>query len=187
MIAYPFGLEFLAGMFGCMRAGVVPCSIYPPNPGKLSSDIPKFEKFAQDAGAKFALTTAKLMWLMRGAKIFYSMSVVWLSTDNLVPVTDFQSVGADPEGIGLIQYTSGSTGMPKGVMISHRSLLMNAKTIAHMVGANMETTAAMCDLCNCPVVGTSAHVLVQPVGSLASNQSALLMPSNALTFTPMHR
>eukprot|EP00964_Phaeocystis_antarctica_P165292 scaffold145064_cov127-Phaeocystis_antarctica.AAC.1 len=51
MIAYPFGLEFLAGMFGCMRAGIVPCSIYPPNPSKFASEIPKFEKFARDAGA----------------------------------------------------------------------------------------------------------------------------------------
>ena len=144
MIAYPFGLEFLAGMLGCMRAGIIPCSVSPPNPSKLSSDIPKFEKFARDAGAKFALSTANLMWLMRGAKIFYSMSVRWLATDNLLPVADFEGVEIDPEDIGFIQYTSGSTGAPKGVMISHRSLLMNAKTIAHMTGANMDTTAAMC-------------------------------------------
>lgn len=143
MISYPFGLEFLAGMFGCMRAGIVPCSIYPPNPSKLSSDIPKFERFALDAGAKFALSTMSFMWLMRGAKIFYSMSVRWLATDNLLPVADFEGVEINPEDIGFIQYTSGSTGVPKGVMISHRSLLMNAKTIAHMVGANMNSVAAM--------------------------------------------
>ena len=157
MIAYPFGLEFLAGMFGCMRAGIVPCSIYPPNPSKLSSDIPKFEKFARDAGAKFALSTANFMWLMRGAKIFYSMSVRWLATDNLLPVADFEGAEIDPEDIGFIQYTSGSTGSPKGVMISHRSLLMNAKTIAHMTGANMDTIAAMCGQpLNFTVVGASA-------------------------------
>ena len=157
MIAYPFGLEFLAGMLGCMRAGIIPCSVSPPNPSKLSSDIPKFEKFARDAGAKFALSTANLMWLMRGAKIFYSMSVRWLATDNLLPVADFEGVEIDPEDIGFIQYTSGSTGTPKGVMISHRSLLMNAKTIAHMTGAHMETTAAMCGQpLNCTVVGASA-------------------------------
>ena len=57
MVAFPFGLEFLAGMFGAMKIGVVPCSIYPPNPNQLKTDIPKFRGFAEDAGAKFALTT----------------------------------------------------------------------------------------------------------------------------------
>ena len=51
MVAYPFGLEFLAGMLGSMRAGIIPCSVYPPNPNKLSSDVPKFDQFARDAGA----------------------------------------------------------------------------------------------------------------------------------------
>ena len=85
------------------------------------------------------------------------MSVRWLATDNLLPVADFEGAEIDPEDIGFIQYTSGSTGSPKGVMISHRSLLMNAKTIAHMTGANMDTIAAMCGQpLNFTVVGASA-------------------------------
>ena len=94
--------------------------------------------------------------------------VRWLATDNLFPVADFEAVEIDPEDIGFIQYTSGSTGVPKGVMISHRSLLMNAKTIAHMTGADMDTTAAMCGQ---PwiytVVGASALLFVLATSRLA--------------------
>ena len=65
MIAYPFGLSFMPGLIGCFRAGLVACSVYPPNPRQLASDMPKFEQFATDAGAKFACTSTKFMWLMR--------------------------------------------------------------------------------------------------------------------------
>lgn len=143
MIAYDFGLEFLAGMFGCMRSGLVPCSIYPPNPNKLSSDVPKFNSFARDAGAKYALAQVHLMLLMKGVALLYSMTVQWLSTDDLSPCVDFEDVEIALESPAFIQYTSGSTGTPKGVIISHRSLLANALEITRIGGASVHTTGAM--------------------------------------------
>lgn len=64
MIAYPFGLEFLAGLVGCMMAGMVGCSVYPPNPQRLQHDLPAFNQKVQDAGATFALTTASFKRFM---------------------------------------------------------------------------------------------------------------------------
>jgi acyl-CoA synthetase (AMP-forming)/AMP-acid ligase II len=64
MIAYPFGLEFLAGLVGCMMAGVVGCSVYPPNPQRLQADLPAFHQKVEDAEAIFALTTSSLRRFM---------------------------------------------------------------------------------------------------------------------------
>lgn len=64
MIVYPFGLDFLSGLMGCMMAGVTACSVYPPNPKKLKTDLPAFNLKVQDAGAKYALTTSAFRRVM---------------------------------------------------------------------------------------------------------------------------
>ena len=98
MIAYPFGLAFVPALVGCFRSGIVACSVYPPNPRQLASDIPKFEGFAHDAGAKLALTTNAFMWLMRASSLVNRMSVKWVATDLLraappVVAADHRRVG----------------------------------------------------------------------------------------------
>ncbi|CAB9496118.1 D-alanine--D-alanyl carrier protein ligase [Seminavis robusta] len=134
MIAYPFGLEFLAGMFGAMKIGVIPCSIYPPNPNQLKTEMPKFRRFAEDAGAKYALSTSSFATAMTAASVLYKTGVKWIGTDKL-PIKkrnpnkpkDYETFVGEPGAICFVQYTSGSTGHPKGVMISHNNLVETCK------------------------------------------------------------
>ncbi|CAB9497123.1 D-alanine--D-alanyl carrier protein ligase [Seminavis robusta] len=150
MIAYPFGLEFLAGMFGAMKAGVIPCSIYPPNPNQLKTDMPKFRGFVEDAGAKYALTTAAFAAGMTAASVLYKTGVKWIGTDKL-PIKkhnpnkpkDYETFEGEPNNVCFIQYTSGSTGRPKGVMISHRSLAENCMALVKMTDVSSSSMAAL--------------------------------------------
>lgn len=135
MVCYPPGLEYLAGLFGCMLAGVVPCSVYPPNPNKFKTDMKQFLDKAADAGAKFSLTTLTYRRAIAAKMLFVSKSalgtdyeVKWITTDNLhgsanAKKTKHQHFCPTMEDVAFIQYTSGSTGHPKGVVIPHRTLV----------------------------------------------------------------
>lgn len=76
MIVYPFGLDFLSGLMGCMMVGVTACSVYPPNPKKLKTDLPAFNLKVKDAGAKYALTTLVFRRVMGLSKLMGHKSKV---------------------------------------------------------------------------------------------------------------
>ncbi|CAB9508019.1 D-alanine--D-alanyl carrier protein ligase [Seminavis robusta] len=152
MVAYPFGLEFLAGMFGAMKIGVIPCSIYPPNPNQLKTEMPKFRGFAEDAGAKYALTSTAFATAMTAVSVLYKTGVKWIGTDNLQvkkrnanKQKAYETYVGAPEDICFIQYTSGSTGRPKGVMIGHHNLVENIRGISCMSDTDVlsSTVAAL--------------------------------------------
>ncbi|CAB9523170.1 unknown protein [Seminavis robusta] len=150
MVAYPFGLEFLAGMFGAMKTGVIPCSIYPPNPNQLKTDMPKFRGFVEDAGAKYALSSAAFATAMTAASVLFKTGVTWIGTDKLTikkhkpnKPKDFETYKGEPEDVCFIQYTSGSTGRPKGVMISHRNLAENCMALVKMTDVTPSSVAAL--------------------------------------------
>ncbi|CAB9507546.1 D-alanine--D-alanyl carrier protein ligase [Seminavis robusta] len=152
MIAYPFGLEFFAALLGAIRAQLVPCSIYPPNPKQLKTELAKFKRFAEDAGAKYALTTGKFAIIMRAASFVAKSGVKWLATDNL----DTPSMKerkkleghnnkhpVDTEHVAFVQYTSGSTGFPKGVALSHRAVLENCRRVTETCKADLSKVAVI--------------------------------------------
>ncbi|CAB9531058.1 D-alanine--D-alanyl carrier protein ligase [Seminavis robusta] len=150
MVAYPFGLEFLAGMFGAMKLGIIPCSIYPPNPNQLNTEMPKFRRFAEDAGDKYALSTCAFATAMTAASLLYKTGVKWIGTDKLSikkhntnKPKHFEQFVGEPEAICFIQYTSGSTGQLKGVMVGHHHLLETCRAGISLTDLNTASVAAL--------------------------------------------
>jgi acyl-CoA synthetase (AMP-forming)/AMP-acid ligase II len=136
MISYPFGLEVVAGIYGCMLLSVVPCSVYPPNPSKSAAafSFRQFNNQVKDAGATFALTTTKFRLVLHAVALTtrHRTNVTWLATDMLKSSIDEAFLSEylpSPRDSALIQYSSGSTGEPKGIVLSHRAIVHNLERI----------------------------------------------------------
>ncbi|MEH1820713.1 MAG: amino acid adenylation domain-containing protein [Nostoc sp.] len=129
LLLYPAGLDFLVTFFGCLYAGVVAVTAYPP---RNERNTPRIKAISRDAQAAIALTTTEILPTVQSLMSQKTdlESLQWLTTDNLAEGIEdaWQQPSIDRDTLAFLQYTSGSTGTPKGVMISHGNLLHNADT-----------------------------------------------------------
>ena len=131
LLLYPPGLEFIAGFFGCLYAGMVGIPTSPPLTAKA---IARIDGLVRDADASVALTTAAMRsrLLGRGDRASPLDALPCIATDAIEApaVATWRPPAAERTTVAFLQYTSGSTGDPKGVMVSHGNLLSNAALIA---------------------------------------------------------
>lgn len=135
LLLYPPGLEFIKAFFGCLYAGVIAVPAYPPHPARLNRTLPKLQAIALDAEPAVVLTNSKL--LAGTSNLFQESPLLrrkhWLATDSIptevLPESPAISIRGD--ALAFLQYTSGSTAMPKGVMVTHGNLLHNSAYLAH--------------------------------------------------------
>lgn len=129
LLLYPPGLDFIAGFFGCLYAGVVAVPAYPPDPARLNRTLPRLQAIVTDAEPTVVLTTSSYSRLAEGSLAGAALlnNLGWLATDALpISADDSQQVQSFESDLAFIQYTSGSTGTPRGVMLTHENLLRNA-------------------------------------------------------------
>jgi amino acid adenylation domain-containing protein/thioester reductase-like protein len=131
LLLFPPGLEFIAAYFGCLYAGMIAVPSYPPRPNRYST---RLTGIIQDSQPKLALTTPDILKnrTTRFAQTPVLSNLDWLDVTALDPALaeTWQPTPIDSSDIAFLQYTSGSTGSPKGVMVSHANLMHNIRTIA---------------------------------------------------------
>ncbi|MCI0397262.1 MAG: fatty acyl-AMP ligase [Chloroflexi bacterium] len=133
LLLYPPGLAYIAAFFGCLYAGIVAVPTYPPDPLRLKQTLPRFQAIVQDARPAVVLTTESILAMARGLFATYPGlgALHWMATDALADdwADQWRPPQVDGEVLAFLQYTSGSTAAPKGVMVSHANLLHNLSYI----------------------------------------------------------
>lgn len=137
LLIYPSGIDFVAAFFGCLYAGVIAVPAYPP---KRNQKLERLQTLVEDCQAAIALTDSHSYQIAQPQfeAVDELQHLPWLRTDVDVPDINIDNptealkaaiAAITGETIAFLQYTSGSTGNPKGVMVSHGNLVSNSESI----------------------------------------------------------
>src|SRR4051812_15502222 len=138
LLLYPAGLDFLAGFFGCLYAGLIATPAPPPEASRLKRTGPRLRANAEDAQASLVLTTGKIRGQIDGAEppVFDPGKTRWIETEAIREESAVlrEAPAVPPARLAYLQYTSGSTSIPKGVMIRHDNLTHHLGNLQKMCG-----------------------------------------------------
>ncbi|GLZ14919.1 AMP-binding protein [Actinomadura sp. NBRC 104425] len=127
LLLHPNGLEFAAAMLGCLYAGMI--AVPAPLPGRHRHHRRRLAAIANDCGAAAVLTTSADLPEVRDWMADVGGPAIPVAAGDrpgFADPRDWTPVPLDRSTTAMLQYTSGSTGDPKGVVLQHDQLLFNA-------------------------------------------------------------
>lgn len=138
LLLYPQGLDYVKGFLGCLFGNVIAVPAYPPEKNK---NLKRLLSIINDAKATVILTTSELLdeiKEMLSGQDEKIGNLKWIATDtlDLIYSEKWKYPEINDKTIAFLQYTSGSTSSPKGVMVTHHNLLHNQEYLVHTFGSD---------------------------------------------------
>jgi acyl-CoA synthetase (AMP-forming)/AMP-acid ligase II len=177
ILVFPPGLEFLVAFFGCLMAGIIAVPMMMP---RRNSARDASVTILANCTPALALTTSA--FALRGdlKARFAQENIRWIEVDL---VSDGAAAGLPepvPDDIAFLQYTSGSTSEPKGVMVSHANLLANLEMIRLALGNTSQSTYV-----NWVPLYHDMGLILNALGAFYVGATCVLMAPNAFMQRPL--
>jgi acyl-CoA synthetase (AMP-forming)/AMP-acid ligase II len=140
LLVFPPGLDFLVGFFGCLIAGVIAVPMMPP---RRAGSRDGSAAIIGDSQPHFVLSTPALVAARPDVVARYrDLGLEWIVVDPADSASPPPSLVAPRrDDIAFLQYTSGSTSAPKGVVVSHGNLLANLEMMRVGMGLTRSSTS----------------------------------------------
>lgn len=150
LLLYNPGIDFIPAFFGCLLTGVIAIPAYPPRPERPGHGQAILSRLCQSASPRVVLTGGEAaVSIQQGCRIVPELEgAPWINTSELADTSrvTHQIDVERGERLAYLQYTSGSTGDPKGVMVSHGNLMHNEAMLALATGHIPAAEAGGCGM-----------------------------------------
>ena len=145
LLLYPPGLDVVCAFWACMCAGLVPVPAPAPDPVRRKHSLPRLRAIIEDAQVSLVLTTAGIETVSSELSIAKDGSQIeWMATDQPYDHADAVELPRLKEtALAYLQYTSGSTATPRGVMVSHGNVLSHCKALS-LAGGVSDRSRSLC-------------------------------------------
>ena len=132
------GPGFVLGFFGCLYAGIPAVPAYTPRKNETGA---RLSMLIRDSRARIVITdhVSGVALARLEDELPQDLRIVTVEELNFDLAEDWRMPAIDPDSIAFIQYTSGSTGLPKGVEVSHGNLIRNERMLAEAMGHDERT------------------------------------------------
>ena len=145
LLLYPQGLDAACAFWACVCAGLVPVPAPAPDPIRRKYALPRLRSIIEDAQVALALTTSSITALSSELSIPNETAPIkWMATDHPYDSAGpVESPRLTSTALAYLQYTSGSTAVPRGVMISHGNVLSHCKALS-LAGEVSDSSRSLC-------------------------------------------